>query len=298
VQLSKNNIKFELLQVNFCPHRFINMQHQLLTYQDSAISYYRFGNGAVPVFCFHGYGEEASSFAFLEKTLGNQYTFHAIDLPFHGQTTWKQGLSFSVDDLRRIIDLIPGWEQALPSPGGPKPILMGFSLGGRVALSLFQLQPESACKLVLLAPDGLVLNPWYWLATQTFPGNRLFRFTMKHPGWFFGLLKVLNKLGSVNPSVFKFVNFYIGNREVREVLYQRWTALRKLKPDLIRIKSLIRQQKTPVHLLYGRHDRIILPERGEKFRKGIEEFCSISILPAGHQLLQEKYVDQISEALK
>jgi pimeloyl-ACP methyl ester carboxylesterase len=81
-------------------------------------------------------------------------------------------------------------------------------------------------------------------------------------------------------------------------LYQRWTVLRKLKPDLSLIKSFIRKYKTPVHLLYGKHDRIILPERGEKFRKGIEAHCSINILPAGHQVLQEKYVPQIREALK
>lgn len=273
------------------------MQHQLLHYRDSTISYYRFGNGPVPVFCFHGYGEEAASFAFLENMPAGQYTFHAIDLPFHGQTAWKQGLSFSVADLEKIIALIPAWSQHVSSPGAPRPILLGFSLGGRVALTLYQQQPQNVSRLVLLAPDGLLMNPWYWLATQTFAGNRLFRFTMKHPGWFFGLLKGLNKLGRVNPSVFKFVSFYIGNPQLRLGLYQRWTALRKLKPDLSRIKSLISQQKTPVRLLYGRHDRIILPERGEKFRKGIEEFCSITLLPAGHQLLQDKYVEEMAEAL-
>ena len=54
---------------------------------------------------------------------------------------------------------------------------------------------------------------------------------MKHPGWFFGFLKVLNKLGLVNASIFKFVNYYIGDKEVRHLLYTRWTTLRKLKPN-------------------------------------------------------------------
>ena len=115
---------------------------------------------------------------------------------------------------------------------------MGFSLGGRIALTLFQLIPEKVDRIVLLAPDGLKVNFWYWLSTQTFLGNKLFAFTMKKPGWFFGFLKMLNKLGMVNASVFKFVNYYIGNPEIRQALYVRWTAMRKLKPYLKKVKSL------------------------------------------------------------
>ena len=122
--------------------------------------------------------------------------------------------------------------------------------------------PARIEKIVLLAPDGLKVNFWYWLATQTWIGNKLFAFTMKHPGWFFGFLKVLNKLKLVNASIFKFVNYYIGDKEVRRLLYERWTTLRKIKPNLKQIKSLLRSNKTPVRLVYGKHDRIILAGQG------------------------------------
>ena len=93
--------------------------------------------------------------------------------------------------------------------------LLGFSLGGRIAFSLYQAQPETIEKIILLAPDGLKVNFWYWLSTQTLIGNNLFAFTMKYPGWFLGFLKMANKLKLVNASIFKFVNYYIGNKEVR-----------------------------------------------------------------------------------
>jgi pimeloyl-ACP methyl ester carboxylesterase len=174
---------------------------------------------------------------------------------------------------------------------------MGFSLGGRVALSLYEMMPGQVEKIILLAPDGLKLNFWYWLSTQTWIGNKLFALTMKKPQWFFGLLKALNKLRLVNSSIFKFVNHYIGDPEVRKLLYDRWTTLRKLKPDLAHIKSSIRNNKTPVRLVYGKHDRIILPVRGEKFRAGIDEFCSLSVIHSGHQVLHEKHVKEILPAL-
>ena len=101
----------------------------------------------------------------------------------------------------------------------------------------------------------------------------------------------------VNASVYKFVNYYNDDEEARHMLYTRWTSLRKIRPNLEKVKEHIRMHKTPVRLIYGKHDRIILPVRGELFQKGIEPFCSIRILNSGHQLLTAKYGDEISGAL-
>jgi pimeloyl-ACP methyl ester carboxylesterase len=107
----------------------------------------------------------------------------------------------------------------------------------------------------------------------------------------------MDKLGVVNASVLKFVNFYIGDKEARLNLYQRWTSLRRLKPNLKRIKSFIRQNKTPVRLVYGRHDRIILSVRGEQFQEGIKEYCTLTLLESGHQVLHEKHAAEIVKSL-
>ncbi len=263
-----------------------------LSYYNSIIHYYRFGSGPQPVICLHGYGETGDSFSFLEKHAGQGFTFYAIDLPFHGATDWKETDAFSIRHLQEIVTII-----LRVSLSGQKPVLMGYSLGGRVSLALYQSMPAQIDKLVLLAPDGLKVNFWYWLSTQTWAGNKLFALTMKKPGWFFGMLKLLNKLKLVNASIFKFVNFYIGNKEVRQELYTRWTGLRKIKPSLNKIKQSIKQENTPVRLLYGKHDRIILSSVGEKFSKEIEDQCTITIIGSGHQVLQERYVKRLLELL-
>jgi pimeloyl-ACP methyl ester carboxylesterase len=120
---------------------------------------------------------------------------------------------------------------------------------------------------------------------------------MKHPGWFFGFLKMLNKLKLVNSSIFKFVNYYIGEAEVRRLLYARWTCMRKFRPGIKHIKSLVREKDCKVRLVYGEHDRIILSSVGERFRKGIEEQCTLSVIHSGHQVLHEKHIDEILPAL-
>jgi pimeloyl-ACP methyl ester carboxylesterase len=269
----------------------------LLNYKSSAINYYCYGNGPNQMVCFHGYGEEADVFDFLEKYIGDQYTVYAIDLPFHGKTEWKEGLDFSPEDLLLIVErIVPGNSQKLETRNH-KLSLMGFSLGGRMALRLYQSIPGKIDQLVLLAPDGLKVNFWYWLSTQTWLGNKFFAFTMRKPGWFFWFLKLLNRLKLVNASIFKFVNFYIGNKEVRTLLFNRWTTLRKIKPDLKKIKTEIVQYRTRVRLIYGKHDRIILSSVGEKFRKGIESHCDISVIASGHQVLHEKHAADIMRSL-
>jgi pimeloyl-ACP methyl ester carboxylesterase len=261
-----------------------------LPYKQSQIHYLVFGRGEIPAICFHGYGEQSDSFSFLEHEAGHQYTFYAIDLPFHGQTEWNEGLVFHPDDLLAIVQRI------IPSTYS-RPALIGYSLGGRMALSLYEQWGGLPARLLLLAPDGLKVNFWYRLATQNSLGRHLFHFTMQHPGWFFMLLKWLNQLKLVNTSIFKFVNHYIGDENVRQALYERWITLRKVQPNLPLIKRLLIQKNTRCFLLYGMHDRIILPVRGEKFRKGMEANCSISLIHSGHQVLNAKHIHEILPAL-
>lgn len=287
IQLIKFSAIFE--SVNFFCQLSVSLKNDQIPYKSSQINYYRFGNGQKVIICFHGYGETALSFSFLEKWIENEYSLYAIDLPFHGKTAWLEKNGFTTEDLIAIIEKIVSPDRKI--------ILLGFSLGGRVSLSLYEKIPDKIESMALLAPDGLKVNFWYWISTQTFIGNRLFIFTMKHPGWFLFFLNVIKKLGLANASVLKFVSFYINNKETRIELFHRWTSLRKLKPHLKHIKSLVRKNKTTINLVYGEYDRIILSSRGEKFRKGIEETCTLKKIPSGHRVLHERYAKEILIAI-
>ena len=265
------------------------MQTAFLSYRKSQLHYCWFGAGQKIILCLHGYGESEASFHFLENYVSPDYTVIAMDFPFHGKTQWNEGLTFSTADLLAITEAL----LAKHGQGTNRVTLLGYSMGGRVALQLLQTIPEKIEKTILLAPDGLKVNFWYWLSTQTYIGNRLFGYTMKHPAWFFWLLQTGNRLKLINQSVLKFTRYYIHDTTIRRLLYERWTCMRAIKPDLAFVKTLIRAHRLPVRLLYGQYDRIIRHERGEKFRTGIESFCTLHIIQTGHQVLQEKHVNQI-----
>ncbi|MEO7312105.1 MAG: alpha/beta hydrolase [Chitinophagaceae bacterium] len=266
----------------------------LLAYKNSTISYSRYGSGDALLICLHGFGEAASSFAFLEKSLGERFTIIALNMPFHGETIWNEGLTFTVTDLFEII-------KSLPLAGKPELTvnmhLLGYSMGGRLALAFFQDYPHCVKSIALVAPDGLHKNRWYWFATQTALGNRAFKFTMHYPQWFLGMVKLLGKIGLLNKSVAKFVSYYLGDETIRMALYKRWTTMRTFRPSLTLIKNLAFEKQVPIKILFGAFDRIILYQRGEKFQQGHEDLIKVFVIKAGHQLMQEKYVADIIELL-
>jgi len=267
------------------------MQPGYLSFQSSSIHYLKWGNGKKLLICFHGYGETASHFNFLADQLKNEFTTVAIDLPFHGETRWTSD-ALDGKKMKTIIEAIA--EQEHLSLDNVH--LIGFSLGGRIALSLFEEMPQRIKKLVLLAPDGLKLNFWYWFSTQSFIGNSLFRWTMRSPGWFLSLLRVGNRVSIINKSIYKFVEYYIHDKQVRQELYDRWTCMRKCRPSVKNIKQDLQKNVASIRLLYGKHDRIIVASPAERFINGLRN-GQLQILDCGHQVLHAKNASAIVHAL-
>jgi pimeloyl-ACP methyl ester carboxylesterase len=267
------------------------MQSSFISYKSSQIHYCKAGAGSKLLLCFHGYGESAESFSFLEKSIADDFTLLAINFPFHDKTIWNEGLVFSPEDLVNIINKII-------SPENSQIYLLGFSMGGRIALHLLQSIPNKIEKVILLAPDGLKMNFWNWLATQTSIGNKLFHFTSNKPSWFFLLMNIANKLRLVNKSVFKFANHYLHDKQVRNDLYKRWTVMRQFNPNIKKIRQDIRTDTIQLRLLYGKFDKVIRYKNAEKITKGIESNCILSIINSGHELLKEKNAYEIIRLIK
>jgi pimeloyl-ACP methyl ester carboxylesterase len=271
------------------------MESEFLPFRSSQIHYSFWGKGPEIWFCIHGYGESSFTFQQLcEKISPEEFTVLAPDLPFHGRTEWKEGFLFTADDLVEIL------ENILLKQGRAGAVyrLLGFSLGARIALCMAGRCPERVPKLMLVAPDGLSRNPWYSLATGSRMGNRLFRFSVRNPGWVFWFLKMGRFFRIIKPDYYRFTTHYFHDEGSREELYRRWTVLRNFRPNLASIKSRILANKIDVELVFAIHDHLIQIKKGRSFRKGIEKQCRLTLIPGGHQLFQEKHLPLIVSLLK
>lgn len=239
--------------------------------------------------CLHGFGEFARTFDPVAADLPG-HTLVAIDLPWHGETDWREGLLMEVRALRDIIRMIP-------EAGAKRFGLMGYSMGGRISLALLEAFPTDVSHLVLIAPDGLKVNPWYRFATRTWAGNRVFRRVMENPGGFLQLLKMGRRAGLVNDSIMKFVHLYVDDRAMRDKVYKVWTTMRRFSPSLPAIRQQILTRQIPVFLLFGRYDRIIQAQSGASFVQGLEPWARVRVLDIGHQVLHPRNIQAIEEAL-
>jgi pimeloyl-ACP methyl ester carboxylesterase len=271
------------------------MQSHYITHRNSTIHYRQFGSGSKLLFCFHGYGRESYTFSFLEMALGRQYTIVAIDIPFHGLTEWNDELIFQPEYLTHFVQQIA----ASAGKANSKFSLLGFSMGGRIALYLTQIMADKVEKLILLAPDGVNFNFWRWLGSETWTGNKILAYTIHNPAWISWVINKAEKLRVMHGSLADFVRYYIHDDETRLILYRRWISMRKFSPSLSKLKKLIKKYRIPVRMMFGAFDRVIPYEGGERFRKGIEEFATVKVVESGHNLLSEvqasKIVQLISE---
>lgn len=251
--------------------------------------YRKYGSGSKLVFAFHGYGRDSYTFYFTERLLGKQYTVIAIDLPFHGLTEWDKELTFHPEYMVQVIQEIRKQYNALHEPF----VLMGFSMGGRIALKLAEIMHRHIERVVLIAPDGLKVNFWHWLGTRTWAGNRLLQYTIHHPQWLLKLIAFAERTGLINRSIAGFVHYYVDDEAQRLILFRRWTTMRKFVPGLRKLKRYIRKHEIKVRMLFGKHDKVILYTSGQAFAAGMEAHIKMQVIDAGHNLLQEYHSREI-----
>lgn len=246
------------------------------------------GNGEELLICLHGFGENANSFGRLQYTLGQYFTIVSLDLPLHGLTEWNEERPFEMEDLKAVIILI------LERFGHTSFSLMGYSMGGRVALCVVQQLAEKLDRLYLLAPDGLKDNSWHRFATQTRTGNRLFRYCTYHPELFFGLLHTWRGLRFISRGLHKFAFNSMNTLQKRERVYFVWTCMSKMMPDRKQCKQLLRKYKIQTLLMFGKYDRVIPPVLGVRFIDGTFP-CEMLVLEKGHQLIGEEAAEAIKD---
>lgn len=267
----------------------------LIRNTDYEIEYFVYGTGKKILLAFHGFNNHAEDFKVLDNFFGNDYTIVAVNLFFHGDSHANNPLvekGFSVDDLRILFDEIASLFPA------EKYTLIGYSLGGRIVLKLLEIYPEKLEKIILLAPDGIRINIVYRLLTQTSLGRILLKRVIDNPSIFFVLAGIFRKSGLVGEKRYHFTLENFDSKTKRRKVYLVWMTLRKIISKKSGVKNIIRKHNIPMHLFFGKHDRIIPPSIGIKFQKGMEEYISLTVLESGHHLLKENVVTEIASNLK
>lgn len=261
-----------------------------IAYRHSTIAVLVFGHGSRALLAFHGFGEAGSSFLALEPTLRSTYTVYAIDLPWHGETQWKEPEHFSTDHLHEIVDLILRTYQI------DRFDVLGFSMGGKCAMYVTKFFPAQISTLWLLASDGIRTNKIYNVAVYPKWGRTLFKTTIQNPGWFFAMVNVASALRLISPWLKKFTINHMNTLEKRQRLYHTWISMSTFNPDIAKVKSTIRKHEIVTMLIFGKRDEVIPPNVGQSFAEGLPKAHFIPI-DRGHYFIDARLNPVIEQSL-
>ena len=259
-----------------------------LTYNHSSVHYQCFGTGTLVV-CLHGFGLDSSHFSHLPNFIPN-HCFIAFDLPFHGSTVWNEGKYVYPEQLKDII-------LKCPEIGNKPFILLGYSIGGRLALTLLPFFAKRIIRLVLLAPDGFYVHPVYWFATHTKFGNNLLKRVTSNPKRFLQVLNFSQSKLIVPKSSLKFTKSVLENQNLRQTLYQAWTGFSRFMPSIAKLIPLIHVNQLRVILVYGKYDSTIKMAPGRIFHQKVPS-STLLVLETGHQLLHVKNASYLVNLFK
>lgn len=246
------------------------------------LAYRTYGNGPVQVVAFHGFGRTGADFAALEPELADHCTIYAFDLHFHGASPRYPGRADVPFTPHELAEFFTAFADRI---GCAKITLLGYSLGGRLALSLLEQVPDRIERAFLVAPDGLKTRPWYRGLASSALGRGLYKRFVERPGTVHFFINGLRAVRLMNERMHRFLIGQTDSRIKRELVRDVWLSYRMIEPDLGRVAGNVQEHGIRVHLFFGTNDRVIPPRLGEAIHPKAPEWISQQEFPTGHILL-------------
>lgn len=268
---------------------------KLISVNGLQLEYLRFGTGAKILFCFHGFGRNAGDFLAFENSLASHYQIISVNLFHHGNSFFPEGRlankPMTFDELSHFFNALRKQEKV------ERFSLMGYSLGGKVALTLAQLFTPELDALYLAAPDGIKANPWYYFASQTKLGQTLNKKSISNPWIFDWFMKGSSALGLANKKQARFAQSNMLSEQKRQQVYNIWMTHRKIKPKLEVLERQLKFHEVNTLVFVGKFEKVIPVVPVKNFVERLGEYGSYVELDSGHQINFEMLGELIKNRL-
>lgn len=184
-----------------------------------------------------------------------------------------------------LLDLCDA--EGLPFEG----TLIGYSLGGRVALDWWASSPESFSRVVLLAPDGLVRNHGYAFAVDSAPGRAWLEQSERQRAGIIRVGRWLHRRGLLPDHFFQFSMFHLETEEMWNMVVNCWLSLQQCWPPGRRsLRRLSDAHPGILEAHFGSRDKVIRP-RNARTLNGV---CPVHFHPCGHGLLRPDIIQRVA----
>ncbi len=251
---------------------------------------YWVGGSGPPLVLVHGLGGAALNFTLLAPLLAEHHRVLVPDLPGHGGTAPLPDLE-SLADLGGHVAHVAEHERMLPAA------LVGYSMGGVVALRLAAERPEAVSRLALIASAGIVsltrrAGIWLDVVAAVRPGRLVAR-----------VRDVVARRPNVRAAVFG----YWGAEDPRSLAPEAVAGFLEAQPEHEDIDSASRalrhedprtyldRVRCPALVVWGARDRLVPLEDGYAYARLLP--APLRIVPAAGHLVVGEYPRECAELL-
>ena len=233
-------------------------------------------SGKPTLLAFHGFGQNPEFYLPLQKSIVDKYDVlsislvgHAIPFDFNQALIEPNNYVKSIDSLLHKLGINDSIQ------------LLGYSIGGRIALNFLKHTRLTVIKTILIAPDGFHMRLPYLFLTKTTLGNYLFKQNLKHPHFLISVLKLACLFKLISPALKKFATLQLSNADLCSKIYKSWTGYAYFWPPKRQLVALV--NKHEIQFILGKYDAII----------PFDQFKNIpdtqkTIVLSGHKLLNQK----------
>lgn len=237
------------------------------------------------VLCLHGFGRNPEDFEVFAREMKDHERWVAIGFWSHEGSD-----SFTPKELKEGLSVeswISQFHFILNYYGVKKCRLLSYSMGGRLGLMLLQESGKNISSAKFLASDGLTRNKLYAFTVGTLLGRSIAHGLKKNGSAVIFLARVLKNLKLLPIKLFRFVEFYMRERKMREQVFDVWMGYRRCYPKMKLIAQSIDQNKIPTEFIFGKYDVIIPWKHGDELRKLTAQlpFVKWEVVERGHRLM-------------
>ncbi|MHB8361216.1 MAG: alpha/beta fold hydrolase [Thermoplasmataceae archaeon] len=263
-----------------------SLDYSFINSGGNTIRFSKKGNGKTNMILIHGLGAFAEVWdPLIECFDKNKYTIYTLDLPGHGKSRYKEeemkDFYYENSPFIKALDLL------IESEKISKPILVGNSMGGGVALiySIFRKDKISGCALIDPFGAGNKIGIMYRMMSLR-PINWYFR--RQKPNWETVTAGWGQSFNAIKPPewlIQKSLEYYGDNENwlwyFRLVRYAvNIFGLKRKNLDLIRSK--FSKSMLPKIIIWGGKDQVLNIEEGKKYFNSVNGSYFVTINDAGH----------------
>ena len=260
-----------------------NAQEHFVTVNGLRVHYIETGSGPAVVL-IHGNAGSVEDFSYRTiPVLCSEYRIVAIDRPGHGKSDRPSDKSARLESQAALL------HDTLGLLGIKRPILVGHSWGGSLALAYAIHYPNEVASLVLVAPAAYAETEenWWWMTAfvkppvigdvslavgKLFFGHSLLKSELKDA--FYPQTVPDDYLKSASSS-------WLGHKQLKSYLHDEW----KLNSSLKTLSQRYSEIRVPVVIVTGDADKVT-PPKGNAYplKAAISQSQLLELKNTGHEI--------------